>query len=435
MKLNIMDKNIRVYTFFFMFLIFFIAFSISNITYSNSENITIDSQSAILIDTKTGKILYEKNSNEKMYPASTTKILTAIITLENSNLNDVVTVSSYAASTLGPEYASANLQYGEQLTVEQLLQLLLVHSANDAAIVLAEHVAGSVDSFISIMNTKIYELGLTNTNFTNVYGGHDESHYTTASDLAKIMEYCIVNGDFRRIAGSASCSIPATNTSDVRQYESTNELIIPNSYNYYPYITAGKTGFTTPAGECLVSSAFKNDIELICVTLGGYTPSSRFTDTKKLFEYAYSNYSIQTIIETGSLITTTEISTSPINSQSLDLYSTNTISALLPNNTSVDSLEYSLDIRNNLSAPIKSGEILGSITYTIDNISYTSNLISAIEIQESLDFYYLIIGLVLLFIILTAIILIILLRRFFIKSDTISDSFKEFESDNQDSNN
>ena len=427
MKLNIINK--KLYVFLFVFLLVFIALSISNRTYSNSENITIDSNSAILIDTKTQKVLYEKNSNEKMYPASTTKILTAIITLENSNLSDIATVSSYAVSALGPEYSSANLKYGEQLTVEQLLQLLLIHSANDAAIVLAEHVAGSVNSFISIMNTRTYELGLKNTNFTNVYGGHDENHYTTASDLSKIMKYCMSNDNFRQISGSASCSIPATNMSDIRQYESTNELIVPTNSSYYPYITAGKTGFTTPAGECLVSSAFHNNIELICITLGGYTPLSRFTDTRHLFEYGYSNYSIQTIVESNSLIDTIEVPTSPISSIPLDLYSTDTIATLLPNNTSIDSLAYKIDIRNNLLAPIKSGEVIGNITYTIDNIPYTTNLISATEIQESMDFYYLLISLVILFIILTSLILIILIKRFLRKTNNISNEFKEFKSE------
>ncbi len=223
------------------------------------------------MDNKTQKILFSKNENEKMYPASTTKIVTAILTLENCNLDDIVTVSYDAVMSIPDGYSSASLQIGETLTVEQLLQLLLVHSANDAANVLAEHIGGSVESFVSMMNTKINELQLSNTHFTNTFGKHDDNHYTTAKDLATIMQYCIKNETFRKIAGSASCAIPATNKYGTRKYNSTNELIIPNSKYYYPILTCGKTGFTSQAGDCLVSCSYKDDLELICVILGGKT--------------------------------------------------------------------------------------------------------------------------------------------------------------------
>ena len=165
---------------------------------------------------------------------------------------------------------------GEQFTVEQLLQLLLVHSANDAANVLAYYVGGSLDSFVSMMNTKLSDLNLDNSHFTNTYGKHEENHYTTAHDLAILMQYCMKNEDFRKIAGSASCSIPATNKYGARSYTSTNEILIPESRNYYPYVIAGKTGFTTPAGECLVSMAYKDGLELIAVVLGGETVNRHF---------------------------------------------------------------------------------------------------------------------------------------------------------------
>lgn len=224
-----------------------------------------------MLDNKTGKVLYSKNAEEKMYPASTTKIVTAILTLENCNLDDIVTVSYDAVLSIPDGYSSASLQIDEQLTVEQLLQLLLVHSANDAANVLAEHIGGSVESFVSMMNTKVSELHLSNTHFTNSFGMHNENHYTTAQDLATIMRYCIKNETFRKISGSASCAIPATNKYGTRKYTSTNELIIPNSKYYYPNLTCGKTGYTSQAGDCLVSCSYKDNLELVCVILGGKT--------------------------------------------------------------------------------------------------------------------------------------------------------------------
>ena len=240
-----------------------------------SDEIDITAGSYILIDNKTNKVLCKKDENKKMYPASTTKIVTAIMVLENCNLDDTVTASYDAVMSIPEGYSSANIQIGEQLTVEQLLELLLVHSANDAANILAEHVGGSVESFVTMLNTRLNELGISNTHFTNAFGMHDENHYTTASDLAKIMKYCLKNETFRKIAGKASCAIPATNKYGPRSYSSTNELLNSNSSNYYKYLIAGKTGYTSQAKECLVSTAYKDNLELIGVVL--YS-NSRFSD-------------------------------------------------------------------------------------------------------------------------------------------------------------
>jgi serine-type D-Ala-D-Ala carboxypeptidase (penicillin-binding protein 5/6) len=145
----------------------------------------INAKSALLIDNKTNKVLYSKDMNRKMFPASTTKILTAILVLENHSLDEKVTASYNAIMTIPSGYSTANIQIDEVLTVEQLLELLLVHSANDAANVLAEYTGGSIDSFVAMMNTKINELGLSDTHFTNPYGLQDNNHYTTAHDLAR----------------------------------------------------------------------------------------------------------------------------------------------------------------------------------------------------------------------------------------------------------
>ena len=153
----------------------------------NEPNIIADA--AILIDSSSEKILYSKNATEKMYPASTTKILTAILVIENCNLEDIVTVPYEAISSIPSGYSVAALQAGEQCTVNQLLQMMLVYSANDAANVLAYHVSSSLEAFSTLMNNKISELGLKNTHFVNPSGMHDKNHYTTAYDLAIIMKY------------------------------------------------------------------------------------------------------------------------------------------------------------------------------------------------------------------------------------------------------
>ena len=368
-------------------LLIIILFNQIPIVYAETESPPeITSGAAVLIDNKTGKVLYGKNADERMFPASTTKILTAILVLENCDLNEIVTASYDAVSTIPEGYVSAEIQGEEQLTVEQLLEVLLVHSANDAANVLAEYVGGSIESFVSMMNTKINELGLSNTHFTNPYGLQEDDHYTTAHDLAIIMQYCLQNDDFRRIAGSVSCSIPATNKSGIRSYTSSNQLILPDNPNYYRYATVGKTGFTTEAGNCLVSCAYRNDLELICVILGGTIVngvSSRFPDSITLYEYGFNNFSLKNIANPGDVITETEISNATPDTKSLDLAFTDSIYALVENSDLETNYTPEIQLNNNISAPITQGDVLGKVIYTIDGIEYSSDIVATHNVETS----------------------------------------------------
>ena len=327
-----------------------------------SDEPSVSAGAAILMDNRTNNVLFSKNADERMYPASTTKILTAILAIENGNLNDVVTASHDAVTSIPEGYSIADIQVGEQLTVEQLIEVLLVHSANDAANVLAEYVGGSIDSFVSMMNTKANELGLTGTHFTNAYGLHDENHYSTAYDLAKLMQYCIKNEDFRKLAGMASCAIPATNMHDSRLYSSTNYLLVPESQYYTSYVTVGKTGFTTQAGDCLVSVAYNNDIELINVVLGCPTSNSRFADTISLFEYGYNNYSLKTIANEKDVATQIEVSNATKDTKQLDLLVSENINALVDNSENTENIEPNIVLNDEIKAPIYGGDVLGKVS-------------------------------------------------------------------------
>lgn len=362
-----------------LIMLMFLSFNFVAVFADNDEP-DIDVKAAVLLDNKTKKILYSKDADKKLYPASTTKILTAIISLEECNLDDVVTASYDAVTSIPEGYETANIQIGEELTVEQLLQLLLVHSANDAANILAEHVGGSVDSFSSIMNTKANELGLTNSHFTNAYGRHDENHYTTAMDLSKILQYCMKNESFRKIAGSASCTIPPTNKSGARTYSSTNELIISTTKIYYKYLTLGKTGYTSQAKGCLVSAAYRDDLELVCVVLGS---DNRFTDTKKLYEYGYNNYSVKTIANQNDIADHIVVSRGSNDTKNLDLLVNDNISALLKKSELNNTFSPEITLNENISAPIEEGTVLGKIKYTIDDIEYTSDLTASHSVKES----------------------------------------------------
>lgn len=387
-------------------LLFVAILSLMNFSFvlATSNEPELASKAAILMDTKTGKVIYSKNENEKMYPASTTKIVTAILTLENCNLNEIVTVSYDTVMSIPDGYSSASLQIGEQLTVEQLLQLLLVHSANDAANALAEYVGGSVDSFVSMMNTKMNELGLSHTHFTNTFGMHDENHYTTAQDLAMIMKYCMKNQDFRKLAGSASCAIPATNKYGTRRYSSTNELIIPTNSNYYPYLTSGKTGYTSQAGDCLVSCSYKDNLELLCVILGGKMingTSTRFSETKSLYQYGYDNYSVRTLLNTNDVVTQIEVPNGTKDTKNLDLLANHSICALLENNISEDELVFEINLKEDRKAPIEQGDNLGSVIYTVDGIEYKTDLLASHSVEKSKLFNYILeIGIVILMLVL-----------------------------------
>lgn len=379
---------------FFSFLVFILLMCLifSNISFAVSEPPEISAQAAILIDSSSGEVFYDKASEQRMFPASTTKIMTAILTLENGNLNDVVTVPYSAISSIPAGYSIAALQADEQLTVNQLLQVLMVYSANDAANVLAFYISGSIEEFANLMNQKASELGMTNTHFTNPSGMQNENHYTTAHDLAILMKYCMENNTFRHLAGLKSCSIPATNKYQARSFTTTNNLLINNETNvandsYYEYAIAGKTGFTSEAGNCLVSVSNKDGFELICVVLAAGInangSSSKFSDSKKLFEFGYANYGFKTLIEQGYTASSISIPNATDDTKDLDLVASSTISVLMETSKMNDDVSFDIELNSNLFAPISQGQVVGKIVYNIDGEEYSSDLIASHSVIPS----------------------------------------------------
>ena len=354
----------------------------------------IASPSALLMDYSSGKILYEKNINEKRYPASLTKIMTAIIVLENCELSDIATVSYDAVMSLSSGYVTANLQIGEELTVEQLLYVLMVGSSNDAAIVLAEHVSGSVEKFADLMNEKAKELGCTSTNFVNPNGAHDENHYSTAYDLALMARYAMQNETFRTLVSTTSYTLPTTNKYDRedRIFRTTNSLLHLDTSDradnyYYQYATGIKTGFTTPAGNCLIASANKNNLELITVVLGaGQTKdglSQRYLDTLSLFDYGYSTYTLKQIINKGGLIQTLNIKNATRKTKKVEAVVANDVYALMKQADKNSAVLPEINLNDNLKAPLKKGDVIGSVTYTVEGIQYTEDLLANNDVKKS----------------------------------------------------
>lgn len=360
----------------------------------DTSSLSIESSAAILIHADTGIVLYEKEANTKMYPASTTKIMTAILVLESGHdLSELATVSENAVMSVPAGYSRANLQPGEQFTLEQLLNVLLIPSANDAANVLAEYISGSVPLFAEAMNAKALELGCVNTHFVNPSGIHSDDHYSTAYDLSLIGRYAMQNETFRSFVCKTSCSLPATEkyTSEDRFFTTTNALLInhPEANHYYsPYAIGVKTGFTTPAGNCLVAASSHNGLEFISVILGGAKNeeevSQRYSDTKKLFDFAYANYCISPLKTKNAIVKEIKVTGATPATQNLALLCDRDIFAFIPLQAVGTTISPEMALKGNLTAPIKKGDIVGSIKYIMMGIPYEANLIAGNDVEKEM---------------------------------------------------
>ena len=366
-------------------------------------NVKINSEAGILVEISTGRIIYEKNSTKQMFPASTTKILTAILVLENCQLTDMVTVRESALSNIPQGYVTCNLQPGEVLSIKDLLYALMIPSANDAAYVLAEHVAGSVDAFSTMMNDKARELGCTSSHFVNPNGIHDDAHYSTAYDLYLIANYCMKNPTFREIVATTEYTLPATEKypSEDRILKTTNDLIRPNTKGYFKNAIGIKTGYTSKAGNCLVAGASRDGLEFISVVLnGGITDSgenARYADSKKLFNYAYDNFTLTKIIEKNSFVQSIEVEKATKETKTLDLIIDENITVV--NNKSINMNDVIPEIKliENIEAPITAGQKIGTIKYKVDDIEYSANLLAKTDVvRVNYSIYFVIAGLILL---------------------------------------
>ena len=250
---------------------------------------SIGAEAAILMDADSGAILYAKNIHEKLYPASVTKILTTLIAVEHCSLDETVTFSHDAVFSIPVDSSKIAMDVGEELTVDQCLQAILIASANEVANALAEHVAGSMDAFVDMMNEKAAEFGCVDSHFVTTNGLHDDEHYTSAYDLALIGRHFFANELLCKYASTSKLHIPPTDKQpdDIIAW-SKNELY-PGRKHAYEYLVASKTGYTDTARQTLVSCAQKDGMRLICVILKEESPN-QYTDTIDLFNYGFGNF-------------------------------------------------------------------------------------------------------------------------------------------------
>lgn len=334
---------------------------------STAAQLQILSKAALVYDRTYGKILYEKNIDEKLPNASTTKILTAIVAYENANMDDMVTVSQKAAGTGG---STINLRKGNKVLLGDLMKGLLICSGNDAAVAIAEHVGGSVEEFCNMMNQKARELGANDTNFLTPHGLDKEGHYTTARNLMIFADYLLNISYLAEIVNMQTATIKIDDYT--KSLRTTNEML-----GIYENADGLKTGFTNKAGRCLVTSITQDGRQLITIVLGCDTKKQRTKETIQLINYGYSEYEVVDIYE--KMRKNIEISIEKTAVKEYEISISGKKMMLLEKNKN-GNLTYKYNINKKLVAPIEKGEKIGEIEVYLE-----TTLINVIEIRVPVE--------------------------------------------------
>ena len=328
-------------------------------TDGTSTDLAPGAKSAILIEASTGKIIFEKNSHEKLAPASMTKMMSMLLVVEAIGdgiigWDDVITVSENASSMGGSQIL---LETGEQMTVHDLFKGVAVMSGNDAVVALAEAVAGSEDEFIAMMNKRAKELGLNDTNFKNPHGLDDANHYSSAYDMSliakelvkheKVLEFTKIYEDYLR-----------KGTDKEIWLVNTNKLV-----RFYNGVDGLKTGYTSTAGYCLTATAFKNNMRLIAVVMGEETSNKRNAEVSSMLDYGYAQYKVDTIVSDKDIVAKVQIEKAK--EEDISLVPINDVNILNKKTTKLGEITYKLDV-DEIKAPVKNGDVVGKLTILND---------------------------------------------------------------------
>ena len=363
------------------------------------EDIQIEARAALLVDGATGTVLLDQDAHTKQYPASITKVMTALLVFEAIDRGELrmdtpITASANSVAGLPDDASTADIVAGETLTVEQLLYCLLVVSANEVGNILAEAVSGSVANFVAQMNQRAQELGCENTHFVNTSGLPDNEHYTTAWDIYLFTREAMKYDQFMNIVNTKAYDVPATNKSEARELHSTNYLI--SNWRATGYLYSGaqgiKTGSTDSAGYCLVSSAVRTDRQLISVVLGaklmqtetGDTKVGSFTETSRLFDWGFNNFVTKTVLTEDEMIQEVPVALSK-EVASIAVHPAYTAEAVLPSDLEPESLQRTITLTADVvDAPITAGQELGTITLSYGGVDYaTVPLLAVADVSAS----------------------------------------------------
>ncbi|MBO4941629.1 MAG: D-alanyl-D-alanine carboxypeptidase [Clostridia bacterium] len=350
----------------------------------------VSGEAAILIDARTGNVLYEKNSEKVMFPASTTKIMTAIVALDavekgEISLEQPLTLQKEAFDTLDPDGSSIGLKVGEEMKLINLLEGLLIASGNDAAVTIAQGVSGSIEAFVVRMNEKAKELGLSSTRFENPHGLHHPQHYTTAYDMSQMAFFAMKNKTFRGIVECAHIYLPATNMSDKRYFINTNNLVSRMRYPYYfyDYATGIKTGSTSEAGYCLVSSAQNGDKSVISVLFNAEDISISHNESKAILEFGLTEFKAQRLAKRDDIFGEVKVKQAADGTDHLLLSAEENLDAMFPKNGDPSKVTITTEIPEKVYAPIKSGQVIGKAIFNYEGKKVGEvNLISTVELDR-----------------------------------------------------
>ena len=336
-------------------------------------NLAENAKSAILLEASTGKIIFEKNSHEKLHPASMTKMMSMLIILENIEKgiikwDDIVTVSENASSMGGSQIL---LETNEQMSVYDLFKGIAVASGNDAVVAMAEKIAGTEELFVDMMNKKAQELNLTDTNFKNCHGLDDANHYSSAADMVKIAQELVKH---ERIFEFTSIYEDYLRENTDRKFwlVNTNKLI-----KFYPGADGLKTGYTNEAGYCLTATAKKNNMRIIAVVMGEPESTTRTKDVSSMFDYAFAQYELETFLSTNSIIKTININKAQ--NEQINIVPKKDVTILNKKTDNKKNATYELEL-DKIKTPTKKGEKIGKLKVYIDN-----NLYEEIEVTSSED--------------------------------------------------
>jgi D-alanyl-D-alanine carboxypeptidase (penicillin-binding protein 5/6) len=357
-------------------------------------------RSVFLVNADTGTVMYEKNADEKVYPASITKLMTAILTMQKykDNLNAAVTVTQEELGALsGTSSSLSGLKAGEQLTVEQLLYCLLLPSGNDAAVVLAGSVGGSIEKFVSMMNAEAKKIGATHTHYVNPHGLQDPEQYTTARDVYLIAKEAMSFDELAKIVATWSYDLPSSGKSGVSKLINTNKLLNTQSPKYYyKYVKGIKTGTTSQAGACLASYAEKDGYTYYCVAMGGTETSADNTalsETKSLYQWAFGNFEVKDLLETTDPQAQVKVDLA-WNIDHILLVPSKAFTALVPDNYDSKQLKVTLPkTMPTLRAPIRKGQKVCTAEVSLDGRKLgTVELVAnqSVALSKPLFFVYLV---------------------------------------------
>lgn len=340
----------------------------------------LSAETAVLMDAASGEILYAKDAEKQMYPASITKLMTILLALENGKLTDEITFSHEAVYSIEQGSSHIAIMEGETLTLEQVLRAIILRSANEASNGVAEYVDGSVEAFAAHMTERAKELGCTNTNFVNANGLHDANHYTTAHDMALIARELLKHEEYRSMMSETDYEIPPTNLqSETRYLHGQHQMLNPNSIYYYEAAIGGKTGYTSESLNTLVTYAKQGEMTLIAVVMK-CTGAEHYIDTAALFDYGFANYEAVKIA-TADAYTSTIPVTETYNKKAVSLGTVTIAPAsdiyyTLPKNVDASAVTITADVPASVEGAVQEGQAIGALKLSYQGKTTTVDLVA-----------------------------------------------------------